>query len=117
MGKLTTHVLDTSAGKPASGIHIELLKLEGKEKVKITNIKTNSDGRCDTPLINGDDFLPGEYELVFHVGAFFERTNKSEIVPEFLNIVPVRFKIVDCSENYHVPLLISPFGYTTYRGS
>ena len=117
MGQLTTHVLDISSGKPASGILIELVKLEGKEKIKVADVKTTSAGRCAAPLIGGTDFLPGEYELAFHVGEFFERLNESRIETQFLNIVPIRFNIVDCSDNYHVPLLISPFGYTTYRGS
>jgi 5-hydroxyisourate hydrolase len=132
MGALTTHVLDTAAGKPGDGIAIELYRL-GTSRQLLMTATTNSDGRCDQPLLHGTAFEPGQYELVFHAGAYFARQAKeqpgeqSEEQPEgqpkarpevpFLNQVVVRFGVADAQQNYHVPLLISPFGYTTYRGS
>jgi 5-hydroxyisourate hydrolase len=105
MGRLTTHVLDTARGKPGAGIRVELYRLEGEERALLADTKTNADGRTDAPLLEGDKFKTGTYELVFHVGAaFFDR-------------VPVRFTIADHTQHYHVPLLCSPWGYTTYRGS
>ena len=105
MGKLTTHVLDTARGKPGIGIRVELFRLDGGKRSLVADTKTNADGRTDAPLLEGDKFKSGTYELVFHVGAaFFDR-------------VPVRFTIADATQHYHVPLLCSPWGYTTYRGS
>ncbi|TMH61290.1 MAG: hydroxyisourate hydrolase [Betaproteobacteria bacterium] len=105
MGKLTTHVLDTARGKPGIGIRVELFRLDGEKRSLVADTKTNADGRTDAPLLEGDKFKSGTYELVFHVGAaFFDR-------------VPVRFTIADATQHYHVPLLCSPWGYTTYRGS
>jgi 5-hydroxyisourate hydrolase len=105
MGKLTTHVLDTARGKPGAGIRVELFRLDGDKRSLLADTKTNADGRTDAPLLEGDKFKPGTYELVFHAGAaFFDR-------------VPVRFTVADASQHYHVPLLSSPWGYTTYRGS
>jgi 5-hydroxyisourate hydrolase len=105
MGKLTTHVLDTARGKPGAGIRVELFRLDGDKRSLIADTKTNADGRTDAPLLEGDRFKAGTYELVFHVGAtFFDR-------------VPVRFTVADPAQHYHVPLLSSPWGYTTYRGS
>jgi len=112
-GKLTTHVLDTSSGKPGAGLRIDLYRLAGEDRTAIKTVHTNDDGRCDEPLLTGDDFGPGEYELVFHVGDYF----KSASSPAFLDKVPVRFGVSAAGQHYHVPLLISPFGYSTYRGS
>jgi len=124
MGALTTHVLDTAAGKPGAGIGLELFRL-GTSRHLLLTATTNSDGRCDQPLLHGTAFEPGEYELVFHAGAYFARQAKEqpEEQPEehtefpFLDQVVVRFGVADAEQNYHVPLLLSPFGYTTYRGS
>jgi 5-hydroxyisourate hydrolase len=105
MGRLTTHVLDTARGKPGVGIRIELYRVDGDQRALLADTKTNADGRTDAPLLEGDKFKNATYELMFHVGAaFFDR-------------VPVRFTIADPTQHYHVPLLCSPWGYTTYRGS
>ena len=105
MGKLTTHVLDTARGKPGAGIRIELFRLDGDQRSLVADTKTNADGRTDAPLLEGAKLKPGTYEIVFHVGA------------EFFGRVPVRFNVADTTQHYHVPLLCSPWGYTTYRGS
>ena len=110
MGRLTTHVLDTAQGRPGVGIAVELYRLAGETGTLIASATTNRDGRTDAPLLEGAEFRPGTYQLVFHVGAYF----KSQA---FLDAVPVRFKIADASAHYHVPLLCSPWSYTTYRGS
>jgi len=116
-GKLTTHVLDTTSGKPGAGLRIDLFRLSGEDRTALKSLLTNADGRCDEPLLSGDDFGPGEYELVFHVGSYFAGTGQSLPSPAFLDKVPVRFGVSDPGRHYHVPLLISPFGYSTYRGS
>lgn len=111
MGKLTTHVLDTGLGKPAAGLRIELFR--GDEKLK--DVVTNADGRIDAPLLDAD-FALGEYELVFHAGDYLATTGQDLPEPKFLNIIPLRFGIAE-DKHYHVPLLLSAFGYSTYRGS
>ena len=113
MGRLTTHVLDTASGKPAADLAIDLYRLEGDARDLLKSVRTNDDGRCDEPLLNGDEFNVGEYELVFDVAAYF---GSGEGQP-FLGSVPIRFGVSDASEHYHVPLLVSPFGFSTYRGS
>ena len=117
MGRLTTHVLDTSAGRPAGGIRVELYRLDGDGREKLADVATNDDGRCAEPLLEGDGFRTGEYELLFHAGAYFRAVGVALPEPRFLDIVPIRFGIAEASQHYHVPLLISPFGYSTYRGS
>ncbi len=112
-GKLTTHVLDTARGCPAAGMKIVLLRCEGKNANVIKTLNTNSDGRADAPLLSGSQMIPGKYELQFHVGAYIDN---GEEFP-FLDIVPVQFGISDADSHYHVPLLVSPYGYSTYRGS
>lgn len=116
-GKLTTHVLDTTSGKPGAGLRIDLFRLSGEDRTALKSVLTNADGRCDESLLSGDDFGLGEYELVFHVGGYFAGTGQSLPSPAFLDKVPVRFGVSDAGRHYHVPLLISPFGYSTYRGS
>jgi len=125
MGALTTHVLDTAAGKPGAGMVVELFRL-GTSRTLLMTVTTNSDGRCDQPLLQGMEFETGQYELVFHAGAYFARQAKEQTPQQrtpqqtrlpFLDQVVVRFGVADARQNYHVPLLISPFGYTTYRGS
>jgi 5-hydroxyisourate hydrolase len=106
MGRLTTHVLDTAQGRPGRGIRVELY-VDG---TLVTNATTNQDGRTDAPLAEGSAFKPGMYELVFHIGAYFGAGG-------FLDTVPIRFRITDAAQHYHVPLLCSPWSYTTYRGS
>ena len=108
MSSLSTHVLDTAIGRPASGMKIELWSRDRSNLLK--TVTTNSDGRTDEPLLAGDAMAAGTYELVFHVGDYFaDRT--------FLDQVPVRFTIVDAGGKYHVPLLVTPWAYSTYRGS
>ena len=108
MGRLTTHVLDTAQGKPAAGMRIELFQLTPHAR-KITEALTNSDGRCDAALLEGSNFQIGTYELHFHAGDYLKSNT-------FLDLIPIRFTI-DEDRNYHIPLLLSSFGYTTYRGS
>ena len=119
MGKLTTHVLDTSKGKPAAGVQISLFRRErgGDENPpRLSAAITNSDGRCDAPLVEGEALRAGTYDLVFEIGDYFAR-DKVEGAAEFLDEVVLRVVIADPAEHYHVPLLVSPFGYSTYRGS
>lgn len=115
-GKLTTHVLDTTHGRPASGMGVELFSLAGDHAHLITSVVTNADGRCDGPLLAAGAMEKGQFELLFHVGAYFSKLGLPEDEP-FLEVVPVRFLIADPDSHYHVPLLVSPFGYSTYRGS
>ena len=117
MGRLTTHVLDTSAGRPAGGVKVELYRLVGAGREPLAEATTNDDGRCDQPLLAGDGFRTGSYELLFHLGAYFQAVGVALPEPKFLDIVPIRFGIAEADGNYHVPLLITPFGYSTYRGS
>lgn len=116
MGRLTTHVLDTAHGRPAAGMRIELWKASASSEL-LNTFSTNDDGRVDGPLLSGDDLTAGAYELRFFVGDYFKAQNLALPEPFFLDIVPVRFGITDSREHYHVPLLVSPFGYSTYRGS
>ncbi len=113
-GRLTTHVLDTVSGKPAVNLRIELRRVGNPQPENLKEIRTNEDGRCDEPLLAGNALCPGSYELLFHVGEYF---GKSEGVLPFLDVVPLRFGISDEKAHYHVPLLVSPFSYSTYRGS
>ena len=114
MAKLTTHILDTSSGKPASGVKINLYRKENQNVVLIKTAQTNSDGRCDEALLSDNDFRVGCYEIEFAVDQYFEANS---VDCPFLRDVVVRFYITEGDENYHVPLLISPFSYSTYRGS
>ncbi len=113
-GKLTTHVLDTAHGCPAAGIKIELYRIEFNKRSKLRSIVTNADGRSDTQLLIDDEFQVGCYELMFEVGAYFKSRS---VESPFLDHVPVQFHIADASVHYHVPLLVSPWSYSTYRGS
>ena len=116
MTKLTTHVLDVFSGKPGKGIKVELFFLNGEKREKINSIILNSDGRSDKPLVENETFKNGKYELVFYIGDYFKKiTTLDEI--QFLDDVVVRFGISNNKENYHVPLLVSPWSYSTYRGS
>ncbi len=115
MGSLTTHVLDTATGKPATNLRVELYRLgEGREK--LADVVTDTDGRIDRPLLSGDSFACGTYELLFHAGAYLANTARPQPEPKFLDIIPIRFGMSEAT-HYHVPLLLSPFGYSTYRGS
>ena len=117
MGRLTTHILDTANGMPAAGVRIELLSVRGDSLTTLSSASTNDDGRCDGPVLEGADFVAGVYELRFHVGDYFRARNDNIPSPAFLDVVPIRFGISSPDEHYHVPLLISPYGYSTYRGS
>ena len=108
-GRLTTHVLDTARGRPAAGIPIELARLDGERREVLRSLSTNADGRTDEPLLDGGELSAGTYELTFSVGGHFGEG--------FLDRVPVRFTIADADAHYHVPLLVSPWSYSTYRGS
>ena len=114
MGRLTTHVLDTATGKPAAGLAIRLYR-EG-EDTPLVEARTNDDGRCDAPLLEGAAFGPGRYRLQFEAGAYFDGLGLDLPEPKFLDTVTLDFGIAE-DAHYHVPLLVSPFGYSTYRGS
>lgn len=116
MGRLTTHVLDTATGKPAAGLTIELYRL-GSVPERLTVATTNADGRVDAPLLEGDAFAAGAYELRFHAGDYLRKAAVALPNPPFLDIIPIRFGVADANAHYHVPLLLSPYGYSTYRGS
>jgi 5-hydroxyisourate hydrolase len=115
-GFLTTHVLDTARGCPAEGLRITLYRLEGGAREKVAETVTNADGRTDTPILPQDDFREGTYELVFEAGDYLRRRGGDAHEPPFLDQVPIRFGMAE-DDHYHVPLLLSPFGYSTYRGS
>ena len=116
MGRLTTHVLDTSSGKPAAGLKIELWSLAAKPQL-IKTVSTNRDGRVDGAILEGVDFKTGTYELRFHAGAYLLASGVKLDEPAFLDVIPICFGIANSSQHYHVPLLLSPYGYSTYRGS
>lgn len=116
MGRLTTHVLDTAVGKPAAGMTIELLRLSDDPALLRTAV-TNDDGRVDAPILEGEHFQAGLYELRFHAGEYLRKAGTALSEPAFLDVIPIRFGIADASQHYHVPLLLSPYGYSTYRGS
>ena len=115
MGRITTHVLDTAAGRPAAGLKVIFSRLDGGPKV-LAEILTNRDGRCDKPLLEGSAFAAGQYEIVFHVGEYFRRSGVALPDPPFLDLIPLRFGVSEDAQ-YHVPLLVSPYAYSTYRGS
>ena len=118
MARLSTHVLDTSRGGPAEGLAVDLYFCESADsRAYVKTTTTNRDGRTDEPLIASDLLRPGVYELRFHVAAYFRRTGASTSDPPFLDEITVRFGVSDPGGDYHVPLLVSPYGYTTYRGS
>ena len=115
MGKLTTHVLDTATGEPARGLRIELYRLE-TSRALLGEFVTNDDGRVDGALLEGSDFAIGQYELVFHAEDYLDGSGVNLPDPKFLSEIPIRFGMSE-DTHYHVPLLLSPFGYSTYRGS
>lgn len=115
-GRLTTHVLDTATGKPAAGLSIALYHLDGDGRTHLKTVVTNADGRCDAPLLAGAEFRAGEYELVFAAGDYLRQQGLSLAKPAFLDLIPIRFGMAE-AVHYHVPLLVSPYGYSTYRGS
>lgn len=117
MGRLSTHVLDTARGKPAAGVKIMLYRISGQSHRKVNDFVTNADGRTDGPLLEGAKLEAGVYELVFCAGDYLRATGQSAQDILFLDEIPIRFGVPDADQHYHVPLLISPFGYSTYRGS
>ena len=118
MGRLTTHVLDTASGLPAANLALTLWAIDGDGGRRLlVTARTNADGRVDRPLLEGDAFDPGVYEIVFAVGAYFWTKGVDLPDPAFLDEVPLRFGVADASGHWHIPLLVSPYGYSTYRGS
>ncbi len=116
-GYLTTHVLDTARGAPAAGLHISLFRMGVDGAELVARAVTNHDGRTDTPILPAETFAIGVYELVFHAGDYLRASGQAGAEPLFLDVVPLRFGISDPAAHYHVPLLLSPFAYSTYRGS
>lgn len=116
-GYLTTHVLDTARGRPAAGVRIALYRVSGNSHRKIAEAVTNADGRTDAPVLPAAKFTPGIYELVFFTGDYLRATGQAGAEPLFLDEIPIRFGLSDAAAHYHVPLLLSPHGYATYRGS
>lgn len=115
-GYLTTHVLDTARGCPAKGLKIDLFRIDGEARFHLKTLRTNDDGRTDEQILPAADFVIGTYELVFHAGAYLTASGTPPEEPRFLDEIPIRFGMSEAS-HYHVPLLLSPFGYSTYRGS
>jgi 5-hydroxyisourate hydrolase len=115
---LTTHVLDTARGRPAAGLRIDFSRLDADGRARlIKTVTTNADGRADAPLLGPAEMELGRYELLFHVGDYFRSAGGAQTQQPFLDQVPVRFTIAEPAAHYHVPLLVSPYGYVTYRGS
>lgn len=112
-GYLTTHVLDTASGKPAAGMKIELFRLTGDTRAHLASVTTNDDGRTDSPILPSEAFEFGDYELLFYAGEYLERSGGTA---DFLNLIPIRFTMSEAT-HYHVPLLLSPYSFSTYRGS
>ncbi|MGH8435595.1 MAG: hydroxyisourate hydrolase [Pseudomonas sp.] len=117
MGRLTTHVLDAAHGCPGSAIKVELYRVEAEQLELIATVLTNHDGRCDAPILQGDDYVSGVYQLQFHAGDYYRARGVELPSPAFLDVVVLRFGINAEQDHYHVPLLISPYSYSTYRGS
>ncbi|MCE0506646.1 hydroxyisourate hydrolase [Roseivivax sp. GX 12232] len=115
-GYLTTHVLDTARGCPAAGLRIDLYRIEGEARQHLKTLTTNDDGRTDEQILPAAEFAKGSYELVFHAGAYLDAAGVPPEEPRFLDVIPIRFGMSEAA-HYHVPLLLSPFGYSTYRGS
>lgn len=117
MGRLTTHVLDAAHGCPGSAISVRLYRVQGEQLELVATALTNDDGRCDTPLLQGDDYQTGVYQLQFGAGEYYRARGVATPDQAFLDVVVLRFGIDATQEHYHVPLLISPYSYSTYRGS
>lgn len=115
-GKLSTHVLDTATGRPAEGMRVQLFWVEPHAELLLRATVTNADGRTEGPMIDGERFSAGTYKLVFHVGDYFHEKQNAD-AKKFLDVVPLIFVVDDATRNYHVPLLVSPWAYSTYRGS
>ncbi len=117
MGQLTTHVLDTASGVPGAEIRVELYQLTENTAQLVKTVVTNSDGRTDEPLLTGEQFKPGKYQLVFHTASYFTQQGIQLAQTPFLDDIVIRFGISDLDSHYHVPLLVSPYSYSTYKGS
>ncbi|VXB41706.1 hydroxyisourate hydrolase [Massilia sp. 9I] len=117
MGKLSTHVLDTAHGRPGAGVKLELYGVDAAGRTLIKTDLTNGDGRCGAPLLEGEQLRPGQYELVFHAGDYFAAQGVDLPSPRFLDRVTIAFGVADAEQNYHVPLVLTPWSYSTYRGS
>lgn len=117
MGRLTTHVLDLASGTPASGMAIELCALEGGERRPLLRARTGPDGRCASPLLDGDKLTSGRWQLEFHVAEYYRARGVKLTDPPFLDVVAIGFGVADAAQHYHVPLLVTPWSYSTYRGS
>jgi 5-hydroxyisourate hydrolase len=117
MGKLSTHVLDTAHGRPAAGVAIELYSIDSDERTLLVEATTNADGRCDAPLLEGIFLSAGRYELVFAAGDYFAAQGVALPEPRFVDRVTIAFGVADPAQNYHVPLVVTPWSYSTYRGS
>jgi 5-hydroxyisourate hydrolase len=117
MGKLSTHVLDTAHGRPAAGVAVELYAMDDGSRTLLVQAATNADGRCDAPLLTGDAMQAGRYELVFAAGDYFRSQGLALPEPPFVDRVTIAFGIADPAQNYHVPLVVTPWSYSTYRGS
>jgi 5-hydroxyisourate hydrolase len=117
MGKLTTHVLDTAQGRPAGGIAVTVFRVDGERRRRVATATTNADGRTSAPLVDGDGLTAGVYEIVFAVADHFARSGIAVASPPFVGDVVLRFGVADADAHYHVPLLVSPWSYSTYRGS
>lgn len=117
MGKLSTHVLDTTQGKPGAGVAIALYAVDGAARTLLKEELTNADGRCDAPLLEGDALRAGRYELVFAAGDYFAAQGVALPSPRFVDRVTIAFGVADPAQNYHVPLVVTPWSYSTYRGS
>ena len=117
MGRLTTHVLDTASGRPAAGLRIDLYRRDGEAREQILSVTTNDDGRVDAPLMQGDDMAAGRYEIVFHAATYVRAGGTTLPEVPFLDEIVIAFGIDNQEQHYHVPLLLSPYGYSTYRGS
>jgi 5-hydroxyisourate hydrolase len=116
-GYVTTQVLDAGRGCPAAGLRIDLFRLDGDARVHVRTVTTNADGRTDTPVIPKGELLRGTWELLFHAGDYLDAAGAPGETPRFLDLSPIRFGIADTAEHYHVPLLLAPYTYSTYRGS
>lgn len=117
MARLSTHVLDTASGRPADGLFLQLFRLDGAQRTLIREARTNADGRTDRALLSGDTIPVGTYELLFHAGDYFRSHGTPLPDPPFLDQIPIRFALADTDGHYHIPLLLSPWSYSTYRGS
>ncbi|UVW29578.1 hydroxyisourate hydrolase [Massilia sp. H6] len=117
MGKLSTHVLDTAHGRPGAGVKVELFAVDGGSRTLVKSDLTNTDGRCGAALLEGEALRAGQYELVFHAGDYFAACGIALPAPRFLDRIVIAFGLADATQNYHVPLVMTPWSYSTYRGS